>query len=394
MADIADGESVEVQGSGSRSYRLTNTGGVYSCTCPAWQFQNLPIESRSCKHLRAYRGDEAETERVGTASRAAVAGRSSSSRASSGSSAASGGAALTASVSAGVAPKVLLAQRWEATQDPTGWWISEKLDGVRAYWDGERFISRQGNLYLAPDWFIETLPDEPLDGELWVGRGMFQRCVSIVRRMDKSDDWREVQYLVFDAPGQSGAFEDRLAYLEGRVAGIENGHTHLVAHETCRGIDHLKEKLEEVEALGGEGLMLREPRSRYVAGRSSSLLKVKSFHDAEGRVIDHLPGTGKHEGRLGALRVELPDGTEFSVGTGFSDAEREDPPAVGSMITFRYQELTNAGVPRFPSYIGARVDLSWDQVTWPPASDQRPEPNEHARRVLPVADLSDADPLP
>jgi DNA ligase-1 len=88
------------------------------------------------------------------------------------------------------------------------------------------------------------------------------------------------------------------------------------------------------------------------------LLKVKSFLDAEARVIEHLPGEGRHKGRLGALVVETAGGTRFSVGTGFSDAEREAPPALGSVITFRYQELSTGGVPRFPSYIGVRDDVN------------------------------------
>jgi DNA ligase len=100
--------------------------------------------------------------------------------------------------------------------------------------------------------------------------------------------------------------------------------------------------------------MLRRPGSRYESGRSSTLLKVKSFHDAEARVLEHQGGAGQHKRRLGAALVELDDGTRFAVGTGFSDAEREHPPAIGSVITFRYQELSDGGVPRFPSFVGVR----------------------------------------
>jgi DNA ligase len=102
--------------------------------------------------------------------------------------------------------------------------------------------------------------------------------------------------------------------------------------------------------------MLRRAGSRYESGRSSTLLKVKSFRDCEARVLGHQEGAGRHKGRLGALLVELEDGTQFSVGTGFSDAEREDPPPVGSLVTVRYQELSEGGVPRFPSYMGVRAD--------------------------------------
>jgi DNA ligase-1 len=401
LADLADGETAEAPGSGGRTYTLKNTGGVYSCSCPAWQFQGAPIERRSCKHLRAYRGDEAETARVG----AAAAPRRPATRTSSGGSASGSGASASATgASSGVAPKVLLAQRWDSVQDVSSWWISEKLDGVRAYWDGERFISRQGNVYWAPAWFIEGLPPEPLDGELWVGRKRFQQTVSIVRRQDESDQWKDVRYLVFDAPACEGGFEARHAYLEQLFTDNAPPYALLVAQQRCRDLDHLREELAHVEGLGGEGLMLRQPGSRYVPGRSTTLLKVKTFHDAEARVVDHLPGTGKHSGRLGALRAELPDGTLFSVGTGLSDAEREDPPAIGALITFRYQELTDGGVPRFPSFVGARHDLSWEQVQWPPAEQGRPAAAPRAAAAgasahratsdvnAPVADLSHVAP--
>ena len=96
--------------------------------------------------------------------------------------------------------------------------MSEKLDGVRAYWDGRQFLSRLGNRYHAPDWFTAGLPDVPLDGELWIGRKKFQRTVSIVRRQDRSEHWKEVRFLVFDAPASGGPFEERLAFLEQALA--------------------------------------------------------------------------------------------------------------------------------------------------------------------------------
>jgi DNA ligase 1 len=334
MPDLNDGETVEVHGSAVKPYILKNIGGVFSCTCPAWRNQSRPIERRTCKHLRGLRGDAAEEARVG----AALPAQSQP---------------AAADVSA---PHLLLAESWDDTTDPTGWLLSEKLDGVRAFWDGRQFVSRLGNRFHAPDWFVAGLPDVPLDGELWLGRKMFQRAVSIVRRQDQSDHWKDVRYVVFDVPRLEKGFEERLAH----VAEIMRIHrpTYAVAHahERCQGLDHLRSELARIEALGGEGLMMRRAGSRYESGRSPTLLKIKSFHDAEARVLKHLPGSGRHKGRLGALFVELPDGTTFSVGTGFSDAERENPPPIGSLITFRYQELTEGGVPRFPSYVGLYAD--------------------------------------
>jgi DNA ligase-1 len=333
MPDLLDGESVEMKGSAKEPYLLKNTGGVYSCTCPAWRNQSTAIEQRTCKHLRKLRGDKAEEDRIGSALPQKPVRKTGD--------------------DASTAPPLLLAHSWTNDVDLAGWWMSEKLDGVRAYWDGKQFISRQGNLFHAPDWFIEHLPSTPLDGELWLDRKAFQRTVSIVRRQDKSDHWREISFLVFDAPQAGGAFEDRVKFLRDCLAKCKGKNVKLHSHELCRDVDHLRTELARVEALGGEGLMLREPGSKYESGRSTTLLKVKSFHDAEARVLEHLPGEGRHKGRLGALFVQLADGTKFSVGTGFSDAQRASPPAVGSTITFRYQELTDRGVPRFPSFVRA-----------------------------------------
>jgi DNA ligase 1 len=342
MADIADGDSVEVQGSGSKPYVLRNVGGVFSCTCPAWRNQGAAIEKRTCKHLKKVRGEAAELARVGAPAPKAGA--------------AVGGAGAAKAKKDG--PPILLAESWDSQADLRGWWMSEKLDGVRAYWDGKGLVSRLGNVFHAPDWFVADLPkDTPLDGELWIGRREFQRTVGVVRRQDKSEHWREVSYLLFDAPALEQPFEERVARVEKIAKGMK--HVRALEHSACDGIDHLRARLAEVEAVGGEGLMLRKPGSRYEIGRSSTLLKVKSFRDAEARVVDYVAGKGRHKGTVGSLVAELPDGTRFSVGTGLSDAERKNPPPKGAVITFRYQELSNAGVPRFPSYVGVRDDVEW-----------------------------------
>jgi DNA ligase-1 len=345
MNTLGDGDKVMVQGS-SAQYELSRLGDVYACTCPAWRNQGAPIGLRTCKHLRAYLGDAVETARIGS-----PAPQVSKATAKKHAAAASG------DDDGGKAPPVLLAHKWETHHDPTGWWMSEKLDGVRAYWDGEAFVSRLGNKFYAPDWFIADLPADTLDGELWVGRKMFSETISIVRSGTGSAEWKKVSYVVFDAPNAKGTFEDRLKHAGKVLRKAATPHARFLEHVECTGFDHLRRELARVESLGGEGLMLRRPKSMYEIGRSSSLLKVKTFHDTEGRVIGHAPGTGKHKGRLGALIVELPDGTKFNVGTGFSDAEREAPPKIGAVITFRYQELTKDGVPRFPSYVGERIDV-------------------------------------
>ncbi|MCE9554681.1 MAG: DNA ligase [Planctomycetes bacterium] len=334
MPDLKDGETAEVQGSARLPYIIKNVGGVYSCSCPAWRNQSLAIERRSCKHLRQYRGEEAEQERLGALPPVLVTNGHSTTQ----------------------APALLLAHTWDNETDLTDWYLSEKLDGVRAYWDGQQFLSRQGNVFHAPDWFVEGLPSEPLDVELWLDRKAFQRTVSIVRRQDKSDHWRQIKYVTFDMPSVAAPFEERYEQLWDTLASNRCNFATVLDQYRCQGVEHLQQELSRINGLGGEGLMLRQPASRYEAGRSHSLLKVKTFHDAEAWVLDHLPGTGRHTGRLGALAVALENGTQFSVGTGFTDAQRENPPPVGSCITFRYQELTDRGVPRFPSFVRMRTD--------------------------------------
>jgi DNA ligase-1 len=390
MPDIADGQSVEVQGSGSSVYTLKNVGGVYSCTCPAWLHQSLGIEQRTCKHIRAYRGDAAEQARLGTTDLAGRPARVKKEGEEGGDDDDKEG------------PPLLLAHKWEMDIDLTNWWMSEKLDGVRAFWDGTQFISRLGNAFHAPDWFIADLPKSQLDGELWGGRKTFQRTVGIVKRQDKPPEWKTLRYLVFDAPKHGGTFEERLAHLREVVGDGKLTYAKAHPHEICRDVKHLKEELARVEALGGEGLMLRKPGSKYEAGRSHTLLKVKSFHDAEARVVEHVGGLGKHKGRLGALVVELEDGTRFNVGTGFSDKERESPPAIGTIITFRYQELSDGGVPRFPSYVGERADAKFDyhpkakpppvQLFQPPATTtSAPMPSAGTQKKTRRFELHDGD---
>jgi DNA ligase-1 len=369
MTDLGDGEVHYVQGSAKEPYELKNVGGVYSCSCPAWRNAGGPTDRRTCKHLKAFRGEEAEIARVGDVAKGGKPAPKPKPVAAEDDDAAG----------SDNAPPVLLAHRWENDQDLTGWWMSEKLDGVRAWWDGKQFISRLGNAFLAPSWFTAGLPDHPLDGELWVARGEFQKCVSIVRRADAGEQWRAVRYVVFDAPQVEGGFEERIDYVDKLLGPGKHEFAHAHAHARCESVAHLKAELERVQQLGGEGLMMRQPGSKYVAGRSSTLLKVKTFHDAEGRVVGHEPGKGKHKGRLGALVLEMPDGTRFNVGTGFSDKERESPPPLGSIVTYRYQELTKDGVPRFPSYVGVAIDKAAPTAPATPGKGGGQAPALHAK---------------
>ncbi|HYJ05323.1 MAG TPA: DNA ligase [Chthoniobacterales bacterium] len=253
-------------------------------------------------------------------------------------------------------PPLLLANVWNPSIDPTGWWMSEKYDGLRAYWDGQELRSRKGNLIHAPDYFLAEFPRHiALDGELWIGHGKFEEIISIVRSETPDDRWERVRYMVFDAPQAKGTFEQRMQFLRATVS-EGNRFVRVVAQQRCQGVTQLLAERDRVVRQGGEGLMLRKPESAYDAGRSPTLLKVKPYDDAEATVIAHEPGKGKFAGKLGALRVRADDGREFSIGSGLTDADRELPPPVGTVITYRFRGLTAKGLPRFPSYLRVRQD--------------------------------------
>lgn len=247
--------------------------------------------------------------------------------------------------------RLVLAQAAPADIDPQGWLVSEKLDGVRAYWDGRQLFFRGGTPVAAPAWFTAELPPVALDGELWMGRRRFEELVSAVRRHAPVDaEWRAVRYQVFELPNAPGTFEQRAR----RLAALAEGPLQAVPQETMADRAALRQRLENVVAAGGEGLMLHRADAAFVSGRTPLLLKLKPWADAEAQVVGHLAGRGKHASRLGALRVRTADGVVFNIGTGLSDAERESPPPLGSWVTFTHQGLTEAGVPRFASYLRRR----------------------------------------
>jgi len=246
---------------------------------------------------------------------------------------------------------VLLAHKWE-NEDPTGWYMSEKLDGVRCFWNGKTMWSRNGKQYFPPKFFVKDFPKSPLDGELWTGRSTFQKCVSYVRKQTPLDhEWRNVKYMVFDAPELKMTFKDRYKKMKEVFGKIKCPYIELLDHRICKGRSDLNDELAVVQNVGGEGLMIRNPNSFYENKRSRTLLKVKTFDDDEATIIGHEPGSGKYLNMTGALRVRNGAGVEFSVGSGLNDAMRARPPKIGVKITYKHQGVSNRGVPRFPTFL-------------------------------------------
>ena len=251
-------------------------------------------------------------------------------------------------------PDVFLLNTYDGTQNVVGWVMSEKLDGVRGVWDGEQLISRGGNVLHAPAWFIRDFPPFALDGELWTRRGDFENIVSIVRRTHPDERWKQVGYHVFEVPRQPGGLLERLAVLEDYLREHPLAHLRIVPQTRITDPSELTDLLAEMTASGGEGVVVRDPTLPYRTGRLSSALKVKSYLDTECVVQKILPGKGKYTGKMGALQCQMADGRLVKVGSGFTDKTRAQPPAVGSVITFKYYGLTQKGNPRFPVYLRRR----------------------------------------
>ena len=252
-------------------------------------------------------------------------------------------------------PALMLAKHWHDGLEPADYLVSEKLDGVRAFWDGQVLRFRSGRIIAAPDWFTAALPATPLDGELWLGRRRFDRLSGIVRRSVPIDaEWRELRYMIFDLPGQAGPFSERAAQILSLVEAT--GVPWLQGVEQSRVPDKtaLRRRLAKLVSAGGEGLMLHRADALWAPGRNDALLKLKPLPDEEARVIAILPGKGRHLGRMGALLLEMPNGQRFALGTGFTDAQRDAPPPLGASVTYRYRERTPLGLPRFASFMRVR----------------------------------------
>lgn len=254
------------------------------------------------------------------------------------------------------AAELMLPQVYSPQVEVAGWLMSEKLDGVRGYWDGRQLLSKHGHRFSPPAAFIRDLPPFPLEGEIWGGRGGFERTVAIVKRQPPDDGWRQLRFAIFDVPQAPGGFRERIAQARHWFATHPSAYAFIIPQHPVRDQAQLQQELRRVEKLGGEGLIVRQPDARYVAGRNAQILKVKSFQDAEARVVAQLPGQGRNSGRLGALLVEERNGTRVKIGSGFSDAERETPPPVGAVITFKYYGRYASGIPKFPSFLRLRRD--------------------------------------
>jgi len=234
----------------------------------------------------------------------------------------------------------------------TDYLMSEKLDGVRAYWDGKHLYFRSGRLIGAPAWFTERFPAHPMDGELWIGRAQFERLSGTVRRQQVNDEeWRQIQYCLFEYPLASGDFRQRLQDLQNTVEKLQIPWLRVIPQESIKSIEQVEAKLRQLTLQKAEGLVLHRASAEFQSGRSEFVYKLKPQHDAEAKVIAIQAGRGKYQGMMGALLLETSEGIRFKLGTGFDDEQRKNPPQVGSLVTYRYRDLTSNGLPKFASFV-------------------------------------------
>lgn len=255
-------------------------------------------------------------------------------------------------------PPLPLARNYQQNIEINQYWVSEKLDGVRAYWDGKQLISKNGNPFSVPEWFTEAFPAQPLDGELWMGRNQFEKLLSTLRQQPINHKlWRKVRYRVFDLPVKGVPFEQRLIKIREIIDTHPSPYLSIVEQYQLSTHAELMKNLNQTTESGGEGLMLHNGSALYTAGRSNNLLKVKIYQDAEATVIGHRPGKGKYSGLLGSLLVIDKEGNRFKLGSGLSDQQRKNPPLIGSTVTYRFTGRTINGLPRFAHFLRVYAEL-------------------------------------
>ncbi len=243
-----------------------------------------------------------------------------------------------------------------------GYLMSEKLDGVRGIWEAGKFKTRQDNPIHTPSYFTYNFPSFKLDGELWIARVKFDE-VSALIRSDNLDSslWKSVTYNVFDVPNACEEFKlapctlsNRLKVLERYLQQNPNPYIKIIKQIPIKDQEHLKEFYKDIIFNKGEGVVIRKDLAPYEKGRSKNALKLKPYEDAECKVIAYTEGKGKFQGKIGALLCQMPDDRVIKIGSGLKDKDRENPPKIGSIVTYKFNGLTKNSLPRFPVFLHIR----------------------------------------
>jgi len=255
-------------------------------------------------------------------------------------------------------PAIQKGSVYHAVENIKNYWVSEKLDGIRGYWNGKQLLTRQGNNINAPKWFTQNWPHTVMDGELWIARGQFEQTSGIIRKKNATDNsWQKIRFMIFDLPKSSGDFSQRITAMKNITKQTNSPYLNMITQQKFSSVSSLFIHLDDIVKLGGEGLMLHHQNALYKVGRVQHLMKLKKYQDAEAKVIAHIQGKGKFLNMLGALKVKTKSGIVFKIGSGFSNKERKNPPPIGAQITYKFFGKTKNGVPRFASFMRTRHDV-------------------------------------
>ncbi len=260
-------------------------------------------------------------------------------------------------------PKIQHGVSYVNVNDISLYYVSEKLDGVRGYWNGKQLLTRQGNLIHAPSWFTQHWPTHPIDGELWLERNQFQALLSCVSKTSAEISkhkscWKNIRFMMFDLPLHQGTFAERVRQMQSLLIQVPSPYLAMISQKQFNDLKSVEAKFNAVISAQGEGLILHLASAHYKTGRNSALMKLKKYQDAEAKVIGHTQGKGKYQGQLGAIKVKTKDGIIFKIGSGFTDKQRAVPPEVGTIITYKYNGLTERGIPRFARFWRIKANKS------------------------------------
>lgn len=347
--DFPKRKTVWVDGS-TGAWKVTYLGGGietgnFYCNCPSWLYQTLQPKLRVCKHITGLITGKilytCETPKnIATSKTGSSGGKTSVNK------------------KTGFRTPCMLADVYKHNVDPTGWWASEKYDGIRGFWFNDNMYTRNGNKLVIPDSFRNLLPKgQPLDGELWVDRGKFTEASTTAQSGVTGDAWSQIKYQVFDIPDATSTIpvEQRIAKVQEIVAKINSPQILAVTHTKCIDRKHLRQMIDDVVKIGGEGLVLRQPGSVYEDKRTKTMLKYKLVDEMEGEVVELIQGI--REGLTGSLKLKLPSGVEFALGGTLPILVSKNPPKVGDKITFNFRGMTHLGTPKFATFKCVRTDL-------------------------------------
>ncbi|WP_228712152.1 DNA ligase [Halarcobacter ebronensis] len=245
-------------------------------------------------------------------------------------------------------------QIYKNNENINTWVMSEKLDGIRAYWDGKQFLTRKGKVIYVPKWFIKNFPNFELDGELYTKRDDFENIQSIVLDKNPSKKWEEITYNIFEIPNAKGDFYKRLEKAKNWFEKNPNEKVKIIEQKKVKNEENLNSFFNEIVLNKGEGVIVKDPSKEYQAGRTPFVLKMKNAQDMEGEVIDI--NISEKTKVLKSLVIKLENGITFNLGGGFTKEQRENPPKIGEIVTFKYFGFTKNGKPKFASFLHIRKD--------------------------------------